>query len=179
MKITFIRHGAVEEKYIGKYNGHIDISLGNDGVLQMREVAKKISNISFDAVFCSDLKRAKESCKLLNLDITPQYTKALREKSWGEHEGMSFAEICKTGLKYESFEQWIENLRGESIVEFKKRVFDFFKYIYTLKYKHILIVTHSGVIKTFISNIENISLEKAFSTQVPYGFIKTYDIITE
>jgi broad specificity phosphatase PhoE len=111
------------------------------------------------------------------LDITPQYTKALREKSWGEHEGMSFDEICKTGLKYESFEQWIEDLRGESIAEFKKRVFDFFDYIYTLEYKHILIVTHSGVIKTFISNIENISLKKAFSTQVPYGFAKTYDII--
>ena len=33
--------------------------------------------------------------------------------------------------------------------------------------------------KTFVSDIKNIPLETAFGTQVPYGFVKTYDTIAQ
>ncbi|MCW8837263.1 MAG: histidine phosphatase family protein [Thiovulaceae bacterium] len=174
MRLTLVRHCEVEEKYIGCYNGHIDIGLSKNGYIQAKKLSEKLKDENYDAVFCSDLKRAKESIKYFeNLDnIT--FTDKLREKSWGINEGKSYNYICKTqNITYESFEQWIDELGGEDINLFKKRVEKFFfKYLPSLEFKNILIITHSGVIKTFFSIFKNITLEDTFCEKIDYADYK-------
>lgn len=165
MNLTLIRHGSVEEKYLGCYNGHIDIDLSEQGFLDAKELSSQIDTKEYDSIYCSDLKRAKQTSKALPLgNVT--YTKELREKSWGKHEGKSFDEI---GIEYGNFLQYIDALGGEPIEEFTSRIKDFFyNYLPKQKKDNILIITHSGVIKTLLSLHENISLEDAFSKTIPY-----------
>jgi broad specificity phosphatase PhoE len=94
----------------------------------------------------------------------------LREKSWGIHEGMSFQEIESTGIKYKDFNQWIEALDGESVESYKERVEKyFFETILRESASEVLVMTHAGVIKTLLSIIKKIPLEKAFALPLPYS----------
>jgi len=176
LKITLIRHGEVEEKYQGCYNGHIDISLSKKGHSQAKELAEKLKDEKYDAVFCSDLKRAKQTLSYFPHAKDATYTPKLREKSWGKHEGLTFDEIISQGeIKYENFTQWLKALDGEDYKEYIKRVEVFFNYLMEQKKENILIVTHSGVIKTAIAMVEKISLQKAFGLDIPYGSCTVYN----
>ncbi|SFV74549.1 Alpha-ribazole-5'-phosphate phosphatase [hydrothermal vent metagenome] len=178
MKITLIRHTQVIEKYQNKYNGHIDIPLSKEGILQAKEIAFQLQNEHFDKVYCSDLLRTRQTLEPFQniTDIT--FTKELREKSWGKHEGKSFEEITQEGIEYHNFLQWINALDGEDIKSFQKRIQNyFFHTIFQQKgKKNILVITHSGVIKTLLGIINNLSLEEAFSLQLDYGGITVIDI---
>jgi len=181
LKITLVRHAEVEEKYLGCYNGHIDIGLSKKGYADAKELEKHFKASEFDAIFCSDLKRAKETLKEFIKSDDIIYTKELREKSWGDYEGMSFDEICSTtNLNYVNFKQWTDALGGEPTQEFTSRVDKFFfEYLPTLKKENILVVTHSGVIKTYLHLLKDISLEEAFCLCVPYSSHLVYNSETK
>ena len=183
MILTLLRHTQVHEDFVGKYNGHNNIPLSPQGKKDAKKIAKKLQKGKFDAVFCSDLLRCRQTVAPLSEMLTPleiHYTPALREKSWGEYEGMSFEEIEASGIKYKNFSQWIEALGGESIEDFVKRVEDFFTFhILNQNHEHTLVVTHSGVIKTFIAWQKNISLEEAFSHPLPYGDFIVFNTNTQ
>jgi broad specificity phosphatase PhoE len=133
----------------------------------------------FEKVFCSDLRRCKETLEPFLPHLQTQeilYTQALREKSWGCYEGMSFEEIEASGLKYQNFLQWIDALGGESITSFYARVQNFFtNEVLEKNYEDVLVVTHSGVIKTFVAWQKQISFEKAFSEALSYGDYLVFD----
>jgi len=171
MNIYLVRHAQVEERYQGRYNGDNDISLSTKGIKQAYKLGQKLSHIRFNIVYSSDLKRARESLQEFHIKNSKIiYTKKLREKSWGIHEGMSFEEIQNSGIKYKNFEQWIEELDGEDIKSYQTRVIDYFNTI-ILKNKvdNILVVTHAGVIKTFLGYKRGLSLEDAFGIKLEYG----------
>jgi len=179
VKITLVRHSEVIKEYQGKYNGHIDIALSLKGKKDAKELAQKLQDIEFDRVYCSDLLRARETLDELDIDLEPIYTDRLREKSWGKHEGKSFEEIELDGIKYENFEQWISALDGENMQEYIQRVREYFyETVFKQDTKNILIVTHSGLIKTLLSITKNISLEEAFAINLPYSSYITLDTIS-
>ncbi len=168
MRVTLVRHAEVEERYINCYNGHNDIALSKNGEAQAREAAKKLDKMEFDAVFCSDLRRAKETLQHSVHAKDANYTDRLREKSWGRHEGLSFDEIIAQGeIEYKEFLQWIDSLDGEPRKEYVKRVEEFFLgFLPSLEKENILVVTHAGVIRVLLSIIKNITLEEAFSIKI-------------
>jgi len=177
MKITLVRHAEVIEEYIGKYNGHIDIGLSENGKKQAKELGKKLSHIKFDKIYCSDLLRAKQTLELFELDQDIIYSNQLREKSWGKHEGKSFDEIIAEGIEYKNFEQWIDTLDGEDIQSYSTRIKDYFNNtILKEKDENILIVTHAGFIKTFISIMEGCSFEESFTKSLKYSSFLTINI---
>ena len=169
MKLTLVRHAEVEEKYKNKYNGHNDISLSELGKTQAKDLCKKLNSLKFDAVFCSDLRRAKDTIKYLKHDIL--YTDKLREKSWGKHEGMSFNEIvAQNEIKYINFLQWINDLDGEGYEKYIFRIKQFFlEFLPSLKKENILIITHAGVIRVLQTILHDKTLQEVFSKKMNYG----------
>ena len=88
--------------------------------------------------------------------------------------------ISNTRLSYLNFEQWINALDGERPQEFVSRVQKFFfNFLPQIEKENILIVTHSGVIKTFIHLLQGISLEEAFRISVPYASYVVYNSETK
>ena len=171
MNLVLVRHAEVLKEYIGKYNGHIDIPLSSDGKLQAKKLALTLKDMKFDKIYCSDLTRAKETLDAFHIDATKIiYTDRLREKSWGKHEGKSFQEIENSGIKYIDFQQWIDALDGQNMQEYILDINDYFETtILKEKCENILVVTHAGAIRSFLSVIKNISLEETFNIKIPYG----------
>ena len=177
MKLTLVRHCAVDERYKNCYNGHNDIGLSENGKIQAKEVAKKLDTMEFDAVFCSDLRRAKETLQHSLYAKDAIYSERLREKSWGKHEGLSFDEIIAQGeVEYIDFLQWIKALDGEAHGEYVKRVGEFFLFFLpSLNKENVLVVTHAGVIRVLMSIVKKISLEEAFGARVENASFMVFD----
>jgi broad specificity phosphatase PhoE len=172
MLITLVRHAEVDEAYHKRYNGHIDISLSRKGQEESKALAKHFKDKNFNTVFCSDLKRCKETLDAFDLkDVSPVYTQALREKSWGRHEGLSFDEIITLeDFTYEDFEQWINALDGEDYSAYVSRIESFFKgFLPASSSGNILVMTHAGVIRVLMHLLNNISLEEAFGPSFAYA----------
>ena len=170
MTLYLFRHAAVEDKYRGCYNGHIDIPISKEGLKEAKECFKTIEDINFDAIFCSTLQRAKQTLKSFSLKKEAVFSDLLREKSWGRHEGKSYDEVvAMEGASYENFEQWIKDLDGESYEDFTKKISQFLSQIKLLKADNILLVSHAGVIYTLIHLIKKCSLEEAFGINISYG----------
>lgn len=178
MRVTLVRHCEVEERYKNCYNGHNDIGLSKNGKLQAKELAKKLDILEFDAVFCSDLRRAKESIKHSVHAKDAIFTERLREKSWGKHEGLSFDDIIAQGeIEYVNFLQWIEALDGEPHEEYVKNIKEFFfGFLQSIEKENILVVTHAGVIRVLLSIIKNIPLEEAFGTKIENGSLTEIEL---
>ena len=176
MLLYFVRHCEVVAEFQNKYNGHIDIPLSAKGREDAVKLAEELSTIRFDKAFCSDLLRAKQTIEAFDLSCEIVYTRRLREKSWGRHEGMGFEEITALGIRYETFEQWISSLDGESIESYAKRLSEYF-YTVLLKQngKNLLVVTHAGVIKMLLSIVEKIDLNEAFTIPLPYSGYIVFD----
>ena len=177
MKITLVRHTEVEEAYHKKYNGHIDIGLSKLGQTQSKMLGEYFQDKAFDLVYCSDLKRAKETLAAFRQKKDAVYTKKLREKSWGKHEGLSFNTIiAQNEITYENFEQWINALDGEPYEEYIARIKEFFlEFLAKQDAQNVLVVTHAGVIRVLMAIVKELSLEDAFCIDVPYSAFVVYD----
>lgn len=176
MKIYFIRHAQVPKRYMGRYIGHLDIPLAKEGKEAAKELAKQLAHIPFDKVYCSDLLRAKETLAAFDLASPIIYTQALREKSWGRHEGASFEEITKEGIAYSDFTSWVSLLDGEPLDRYAKRVREFFySTLLQSRSNHTLVITHAGFIKTLLASELALSYEEAFSISLPYCGTILYD----
>ncbi len=180
MTITLVRHGEVEEAFLHCYNGHNDIGLSPNGKAQAQTLAHRLEGNTFDAVYCSDLKRCRETLSpiIQNSAVDIQslyYTPQLREKSWGRHEGMSFNTIVeKEGLVYENFLQWINALDGEPVETYIERINAFFtRELPRTPYENVLVVTHAGVIRSLMHLLQKVPLEEAFGLYFPYGAYTT------
>ena len=140
--IYIVRHGQTDWNLEGRTQGHSDIPLNQTGINQANIIKEKLKNIKFDKVFSSPLKRAYETANIItNGEITKD--DRLVERFGGKLEG----KLSKENPKDIRYNDPNENRYGiENILDFRKRIFDFFDEI-TTKYsdENILVVTHAGV----------------------------------
>lgn len=178
MRLTLVRHGEVDTRYHGCYNGHIDIGLSEKGEREARLLAEHFNDARFDAVYCSDLRRARQTLSPFALHTPPHYSEKLREKSWGRHEGMDYGAICRSEkIAFTYFREWIAALDGEAHEEFAERIrFFVLEELAAKPHDEVLVMTHAGVIRTLYAITQSLNLEAAFSLPFPYGAYVVYDL---
>jgi len=129
MRIHFIRHAQADyslEKLPGEFPG---VPLTELGKQQARELAGKLCTHSYDAVFCSDMQRTKQTIEpSLSFLPEPIYESCLREISdavTSNHDNNWFEEPKENQIRrMELFLEKLKTLSG-----------------------NILVVAHFGVIK--------------------------------
>ena len=94
--VILIRHGQSQGNAEGRFGGHTDTPLSPLGRRQAEATAKALASEKFDAVYASDLPRAiATATPLAQLTGAPlEITDALRERSVGVMEGLTFAEAA-------------------------------------------------------------------------------------
>ena len=154
MNLYLVRHGQDDESVRGGWCPH---GLVEEGKKQSQTLGKLLSDISFDMIFSSDLKRAVETTEIIAsyLEETKEvfYTDQLREINNGLLSGMKneLAEVKYPGLYYGSLGYDEPYPLGESPNEFYKRRSNVLhEEIMGLKEENILIVTHGGVINILL-----------------------------
>ena len=167
--IYLVRHGETQGNIDDKAQGHLDVPLTETGKLQAKAVAERLSDIEFDAVYSSDLKRAVDTAKAITAqhpELRIQTRSELREYHFGNYEDMPWDEVSNTDPQL--FQRW-KNLTtridikfpgGESMRDAWKRVGSFLREVladHRQGNKTILIVGHGGSLQAVLAQLLNLS----------------------
>lgn len=90
MKLILVRHGETEENRKGILQGHMDNQLTEKGIEQAKTLAESLENEKIDAIYSSDLARAKNTAKeiaKMHSEAKLKFVKLLRELYAGKYRG--------------------------------------------------------------------------------------------
>lgn len=99
LQLYVVRHGITVWNQEGRVQGHTDVPLSAEGVEQAKRLAARLANEQIDAVWSSDLARARATAEEIAAihSLPVQTTAALRENGLGEWEGLTENEILARG----------------------------------------------------------------------------------
>ncbi|HBP37655.1 MAG TPA: hypothetical protein DD640_02740 [Clostridiales bacterium] len=92
--IHTIRHAQTSFSAEGRYAGSLDIPLSEEGIVASRKAAARLSEMKFDIVVTSSLKRAIETAQILVRDRAPIIQSRLCvERNFGIFQGRTRQEV--------------------------------------------------------------------------------------
>lgn len=93
--LLLARHGETDWNAIGRWQGHEDVPLNDSGRAQARELADRLESEPIDALYSSDLCRARETAEIVGarLALPVKTEPRLREIFFGGWEGLTTPEI--------------------------------------------------------------------------------------
>jgi broad specificity phosphatase PhoE len=163
LRIFLIRHGQSEANKEHIIQGHMESPLSDLGRDQAKTVGKKLldSKTTFDAIYSSDLIRAKETAKIITKKLGIKkitFDKRLREFNLGDYEGKNSQKLTEDERAFlnscwKDYSIRIPN--GETVNEFISRVKSIFDEIVASAKEDstILIVGHGGTLYHILNSL--------------------------
>jgi len=189
-RLILVRHGQTEWNRLRRYQGQTDIELNETGIRQAQQAASRLANERFDAIYSSDLKRAKRTAEIIaekhDLIEVIHESSLLREMHFGDYEGATFDEMDKKfQLIFSADPSWRSsgpNVRapnGESIADMAARIRQFTEEIlsqHTIE-DTLMIVAHGGPLQTMICHLLGIGIEHWWQIRIggaSVSIVETY-----
>ncbi len=176
IKLILIRHGESDGNAQRKFSGFQDVDLTEKGIWQAKRLARRLERVQVNAVYCSDLKRARHTAEIIfgdrgkDIVVSPN----LREINFGAWEGYTFEEV-KSKFGYgDEFNHLMENIKPEAAIPQGESLNDrvmaelnnlLKKHEKTDKDKTIALVCHGGTIRVILSNALNIGLKNMWNIE--------------
>lgn len=182
-RLYLVRHGETDWNVTKRYLGQMDLPLNLRGQRQVEHLARELKNTSFIRCYTSDLARAMQTATTIlgerNLEIIAE--PALREASFGEWEGLTYAEVCERYPTEAS--AWVDSggleppIGGESLAELEARLEHWLK---TLKTENpegnILVVTHGGPLRLLLCLLMGVPVVKHWKFSVNTGTVAILEV---
>jgi broad specificity phosphatase PhoE len=152
-QITLIRHGITDWNILGKFQGHTDIPLSDEGRLQAQALAKHLKKAKVDVVYSSPLQRALETAQIVFPHRDIMQDERLKELHFGLFESFTQAE----NETHADYNWWFADPfkraapQGESYEALRERAVAWMKAL--PDDKHVVAFTHSGTIQMLISHV--------------------------
>ena len=167
-KLYVVRHAEAEHNVsdIANDSTSTKVGLTSKGVQQAEQLAEKLKNQHFDAVFTSKLERAIETANYLNSVHNAHMFKDVRLNDIRTGmQGKPFEEFRKALAA--STDKWNAHFNdGESFEDEKRRTIDFLHSLKDMPYEHILIVTHGGVANIIYGLAHHLTNEETFNRDI-------------
>lgn len=174
MRILLLRHGATDWNVQGRCQGASDIELNETGLRQAEEAATALSTEAIDAVYSSNLKRARQTARLVSLphNLAVTIEDGMRELDHGALEGLTFDEIKQ---RYPEFiSKWrsepaeLQIPGGERLIEVARRAWDGLNRIVQ---RHsdgqtVVVVSHNFPILSILCRVTDTPLDRYRSFHV-------------
>jgi len=164
-RLLLVRHGKTEGE-AGRYYGHIDIGLSQEGVKQAEMLRERLASENFNFIYSSDLKRALATAEIIatahKLKVIPRSN--LRELDFGELASMTFEEMKEHYLGAVGLlsgqDLDISAPNGESLRQMSARIRRFVAEVKKQPpQQRALVVAHAGSLKVLLCLLLGISPE--------------------
>ena len=147
--LLLVRHGETDWNAEGRLQGHTDRPLNDYGRRQAQALADRLAGEDIDAVYASDLSRARETAEILAAKhgLTVVVDPDLREKNWGNWEGLTSDERLHVEFEGETSEAHRDRILTamERIVERHPE-------------GRIVVVTHGGSLRRIQAAVSGFAL---------------------
>lgn len=185
--LILVRHGVTDWNAQGRWQGHTDTSINEQGRKEARLAAEVIRNLKIDTAYTSDLSRTKQTyqeiCDSLNLSCQVIAHPALNERDYGIYTGRNKWEVKKE-LGDEKFlnlrRRWNQPIpEGESLKDVFGRVVPYYNEVILndLKVgKNVLVVSSGNTLRALIKYLENISDEDIAKLELKFGEVIIFEI---
>ncbi len=150
-RIVLVRHGQTAWNADGRIQGHLDMPLNDHGHWQAQRTGEVLRGSAFDAVYSSDLQRARDTALALADGVPVVADAGLRERGFGEFEGLSFPEVearwPEAARRWRQRDPSFGPPGGEVLAEFYERaVRTAARLALAHAGQHIALVSHGGVL---------------------------------
>lgn len=152
-RVIALRHGETMWNVDTRIQGQTDIPLNPTGRWQAQRLAQALGEEGISAVYTSDLSRAHETAQTLStaLGVSLQADEGLRERAFGEFEGLTYDQIAArwpdASRRWRQREPEFGPRGGETLSTFYQRCVDT---AHRLAMLHpgqtIALVAHGGVL---------------------------------
>lgn len=179
MKLFLVRHTSLDIAPNICY-GQSDVAISENFEAERLQLQKKLLNLKFDAIYTSPLQRcqhlAEALCKdsslgFANSDIKPDAR--LKELHFGDWE------LCPwDAIPRDVFDTWAKDYanlappNGETFSQLHSRAKSFVEEIAShSQEKHILVITHGGLIRALIAEVLQMPLKRLFRLSIDHASI--------
>ena len=175
--IYLLRHAAIGGDYRARFVGHIDPPLAPAGRLDAARSGRALRRLGIDAIHCSDLQRARQTCALIahGTRLPVHASEALREIALGAWEGMKRSEVAaRYPLDYARRGADLADYRvpgGESFADCQTRMLKVWREIVAGDAQRVVVVSHAGAIRALLCQLLGRPLRELFSIAQDYGAI--------
>src|SRR5438874_11108266 len=83
LRIFLARHGQTDWNVERRLQGGNDIELNNNGREQAKKLAEMLGNVEIDQIYCSGLRRSRETAEIVAGKIPVESLPGLNEQSFG------------------------------------------------------------------------------------------------
>lgn len=164
MKLLLVRHGKTAGNMEHRYIGRTDECLCDTGRLLLQDQQKVMEHLTVngiplvpDMVFCSPMRRCRETCQILFPHISEDdlhIVDDFRESDFGIFEGKNYAELNGDPL----YQEWVDRNcdgqipGGEHLDDFRVRCRNAFREILDRNREKdlVTVVAHGGVIMVLL-----------------------------
>ena len=150
MKIWLVRHGQTNLNIDHRMQGLTDEPLNETGLSQAREARKRISDVTFDAVYASPLDRAIVTASIVG--NVPREKVIIDERiievNFGKYEKMRFRSMGVPMMLYWSCPEVFWKPKSvEPISSMIRRSHGFLKELEKKEYENVLVASHGGILR--------------------------------
>ena len=175
MEIYLIRHTTPKiEK--GICYGQTDIPVVDSFSVEAKSVLQQLPN-TFDMIYSSPSNRCFKLAQMIQPYPSIVTDKRLLEMNFGDWEMKKWDEINQDELH-----KWTQDFvnvgvpNGENFTQLNIRVNHFMHEIAKQNFNKVAVVTHSGVIRSFVISVLGIPNENAFKFAIDYGSVTKINI---
>ena len=181
--LYLVRHGSVVDAERRRFIGHLDVPLSQLGEVQMASLAARLAPVPLEAVYASDLSRARRSAEILASPhgLTPRLIPALREMAMGRWEGLTADEIAARDP--EAFKEWMARIvkfpfpGGESLLDLDARAWPALeKVLADHEGAHVALVAHGGTNRVMLCRVLGLTLERVLSLGQDYAALSILEL---
>jgi broad specificity phosphatase PhoE len=164
MRLIVIRHGQTVENATGYLMGHNPGQLTKLGKEQAKSLGKRLAKEKIDLIYCSDLKRTKDTLKEVlkyHRDTPVIYSSDIRERNLGVLQGTKRSDLNWDKIPGRYMKKKPKG--GESLNHLKQRANKFLNYLKTNHPKEsVFIMTHGGVLRILNALLSGGSIVESF-----------------
>ena len=170
VKVVFIRHGQTAWNVSGRYQGQSDVALSKEGIAQAEKLAKHFPVAAVDAVYSSDLMRARVTAEKVaeKFGLLVQTEPAFRELNFGDWEGLTYEQITASWAdamtNFLRHPDILQIPHGESFPEVRQRAMKRLRELLAEHEGHVIaVVAHGAVLRTMLTEALHIPLQYLWS----------------
>lgn len=187
-QLILVRHGKSTWNALGKWTGHTDVELTEEGRIEAKRAAEAIRDIELHKAHTSLLKRAhqtfeeiKNALGLHSLEVKTHH--ALNERDYGVYTGMNKWEV-KEKIGDEEFKKlrrgWdVAIPNGESLKDVYERVVPYYESVilpdigagYTT-----LVVAHGNSLRALVKHLEKLDEMQVAELEMGTGEAFCYEM---